>query len=144
MLKKSITYTDYNGTERTEDFYFNLTEAELTRLNFTTEGGLEAVLTQIIATQDIPQLYTYFEKIVQMSYGVKSIDGRQFDKTPELLHKFECCPAYNELIMELISSADAAAAFVNGVIPQVKNPAPAPSGVLPGKAPVAGVITPSV
>ena len=139
MLKKTIKFTDYNGNTREEDYYFNLTEAELTRLNFTTEGGLEAVLTQIIATQDVPQLYLYFEKIVQMSYGVKSVDGRMFDKSPEILHKFECSPAYNELIMELIQSADAAAAFVNGVIPQQKGQTPV---VLPGQAPVAGVITP--
>lgn len=141
MLKKAITYTDYNGNERTEDFYFDLTEAELTRLNFTTEGGLEAVLNQIIATQDIPQLYMYFEKIVQMSYGVKSIDGRMFDKSDEILHRFTHCPAYNELIMELIQSADAAAAFVNGVIPKQKDRNAAPV-VLPGQAPIAGVITP--
>ena len=139
MLKKAITFTDFNGNERTEDFYFNLTEAELTRLNFTTEGGLEAVLNQIIATQDVPQLYLYFEKIVQMSYGVKSIDGRMFDKSDEILHKFICSPAYNELIMELISSSDAAAAFVNGVIPQQRE---AVSGVLPGQAPIAGVVAP--
>ena len=88
MLKKTIKYTDYNGNQREEDFYFDLTEAELTRLNFTTEGGLEALLNQIIATQDMPQLYLQFEKIVQLSYGVKSLDGRYFDKTDEILHKF--------------------------------------------------------
>lgn len=143
MLKKSIKYTDYNGIEREEDFYFDLTEAELTRLNFTTEGGLEAVLQQIIATQDIPQLYLYFEKIVQMSYGVKSMDGRYFDKSDEILHKFTHCPAYNNLIMELIGSADAAAAFVNAVIPQAPgSQTPVSSGVLPGQAPVVGVIPP--
>lgn len=138
MLKKAIKYTDYNGIEREEDFYFNLTEAELTRLNFTTEGGLEAVLQQIIATQDIPMLYQYFEKIVQMSYGVKSLDGKYFDKSPEILHRFEMCPAYNNLIMELIGSPDAAANFINAVIPQ---PTGAPAA-LPGKAPIAGVVTP--
>lgn len=143
MLKKSIKYTDYNGGEREEDFYFNLTEAELTRLNFTTEGGLEAVLNRIIATQDIPQLYQYFEKIVQMSYGVKSLDGKYFEKSDELLHRFTMCPAYNNLIMELISDADAAGAFVNAVIPQApSSSSPVQSGVLPGRAPIAGVVAP--
>ena len=125
MLKKSIKYVDYNGGEREEDFYFNLTEAELTRLNFTTEGGLEAVLNRIIATQDIPQLYQYFEK------------------SDELLHRFTMCPAYNNLIMELIGDSDAAAAFVNAVIPQApSSSAPVQSGVLPGRAPIEGVVTP--
>lgn len=142
MLKKTIKYTDYNGNQREEDFYFDLTEAELTRLNFTTEGGLEALLNQIIATQDMPQLYLQFEKIVQLSYGVKSLDGRYFDKTDEILHKFTHCPAYNNLIMELISSSDAAAAFINGVIPKPSAASAEVSGVLPGQAPVAGVIPP--
>lgn len=140
MLKKSIKYVDYNGGEREEDFYFNLTEAELTRLNFTTEGGLEALLSRIIATQDMPQLYLYFEKIVQMSYGVKSLDGKYFEKSDEILHKFVNCPAYNNLIMELITSSDAAAAFMNAVVPQAPNASS--GGALPGQAPIAGVITP--
>lgn len=144
MLKKSIKYTDYNGNAREEDFYFDLSEAELTRLNFTTEGGLEAVLQQIIATQDLPKLYQYFEKIVQMSYGTKSFDGKYFEKSDEALRKFTQCPAYSNLVMELLGSSDAAAAFINGIIPQrTENGQQAvSSGVLPGQAPVVGVIPP--
>lgn len=142
MFKKKIKYTDYNGIVREEEFYFDLTEAELTRLNFTTEGGLEALLQQIIATQDMATLWTYFEKIVQMSYGVKSLDGRFFDKSDEILHRFVHCPAYSNLIMELISDSDAAAAFINNVVPHPTTNSEQPS-VLPGQAPVVGVITPN-
>ena len=140
MLKKTVKFTDYNGNEREEDFYFDLTEAELTRLNFTTEGGLEALIQRIIATQDMPTLWEYFERIVQMSYGIKSLDGKYFEKTPEATRKFTQCPAYSNLIMELIGSSEAAAAFMQGIVP--KAPATAVSAQ-PGKAPVVGVITPN-
>lgn len=140
MLKKNIKYTDYNGVERDENFYFNLSESEITRMNFTTEGGLEAFYTRIIAEQDMPRLYKYFEDIVQMSYGIKSLDGKTFDKSPEITRKFVQSPAYDKLIMELIGSADAAAAFCNAIVPQPSNSKPQ---VLPGQAPVVGVITPN-
>lgn len=142
MLKKTIKYVDFNGVEREEDFYFDLSEAELTRLNFTTEGGLEAVLQRIIDTQDVPELYKYFEMIIQMSYGVKSVDGKYFEKSDAVLNKFMHCRAYSNLIMELLGDTDAAANFVNGVLPQDLNLGEANTGVLPGKAPVVGVISP--
>lgn len=137
MLRKSIKYTDFNGNEREEDFYFDLSEAELTRMNFTTEGGLEPLLQRIIATQDLPRLWEYFEKIVQMSYGVKSLDGKYFEKDEKELKKFMSCPAYSNLIMELIGSSDKAAAFVNGVIPKSMSGSqqPVSNGVLPGPGP---------
>lgn len=143
MLRKSIKYTDFNGNEREEDFYFDLSEVELTRLNYTTEGGMEALLQRIIATQDMPRLWEYFEKVVQMAYGVKSLDGKYFEKDEKELKKFMSCPAYSNLIMELISSADAASAFINAIIPKnLGNQQNVTSGVLPGQAPVAGVVGP--
>lgn len=138
MLRKAIKYTDFNGNEREEDFYFDLSEVELTRMNFTTEGGLEPLLERIIGTQDLPRLWEYFEKIVQMSYGVKSLDGKYFEKDEAALKKFMSCPAYNNLMMELVSSSDAAAAFVNAIIPKKA----AEPVVRPGQAPIAGVVGP--
>lgn len=141
MLKKRISYTDYNGVTKEKDFYFNLSEAELIKMDFSTNGGLEATLTKIMEEQDMPTLYAYFEKIVQSSYGVKSLDGDYFEKSPEILQKFVQSPAYDKLILELIGSADGAAAFVNGILPQNLNKAN--GAALPGKAPVVGVITPN-
>ena len=45
MFKKPITWTDYDGKEITEDFYFNLTRAEVMEMELGTEGGLEQLLT---------------------------------------------------------------------------------------------------
>lgn len=117
MLKKTIKYTDYNGVERTEDFYFNLNKAEIMEMQLTTVGGLDAYLKKIISTQDVPTLMRIFKDLVLKSYGVKSDDGRRFIKNDQLREEFEQTEAYSILYMELSTDAEAAAAFVNGIIP---------------------------
>lgn len=117
MLKKTIKYTDYNGVERTEDFYFNLNKAEIMEMQLTTVGGLDAYLKKIISAQDMPTLMRVFKDLVLKSYGVKSDDGRRFIKNDQLREEFEQTEAYSILYMELSTDAEAAAAFVNGIIP---------------------------
>lgn len=127
MLTKTITYTDYNEEQRTEQVCFNLTKAELTELNLTTEGGLQSVLQKIIDAKNVPELTRWFKKIIVMAYGEKSADGRRFIKNEELTEAFLQTEAYSELFMELITDDKAAADFINGVIPQIEKPAiPAP------------------
>lgn len=117
MLKKTIKYTDYNGVERTEDFYFNLNKAEIMEMQLTTVGGLDAYLKKIISAQDMPTLMRIFKDLVLKSYGVKSDDGRRFIKNDQLREEFEQTEAYSILYMELSTDSEAAAAFVNGIIP---------------------------
>ena len=117
MLKKTIKYTDYNGVERTEDFYFNLNKAEIMEMQLTTVGGLDAYLKKIISAQDMPTLMRIFKDLILKSYGVKSDDGRRFIKNEKLREEFEQTEAYSILYMELSTDADAAAAFVHGIIP---------------------------
>lgn len=118
MLKKTITYTDYNGTERTEDYYFNLTKAEVTEMEMSTTGGLSVMLTNVVAAQDVPSIIKIFKDLVLKSYGEKSPDGKRFVKTPELATGFSQTEAFSNLFMELATDATLAAAFVNGIIPQ--------------------------
>lgn len=130
MLIKPIKYVDYDGNERTENFMFNLTKAELTELNLTTEGGLQVVIQKIIDSKDIPEITKWFKKVIMMAYGEKSPDGRRFVKSKELTEEFLQTEAYSELFMELLTDENAAAAFINGVIPQVeKSNIPAPTVV---------------
>lgn len=127
MLNKSITYTDYDGVERTENFMFNLTKAELAELNLTTEGGLQVAIQKIIDSRDIPEITKWFKRIIMMAYGEKSADGRRFVKSPELTEEFLQTEAYSELFVELITDENAAAAFINGIIPKMdKSNVPAP------------------
>lgn len=117
MLKKTIKYTDYNGVEREEDFYFNLTKAEIAEMELEIPGGMTAMLQRITAAQDTPSLVKIFKDLILRSYGEKSADGKRFIKSPELKESFSQTEAYSELFMELATNAESASAFVNGIIP---------------------------
>lgn len=117
MIKKTMTFTDYNGTERTEDFYFNLNKAELTKMEMSINGGLTEMIKRVVAAQDAPAIIAIFEDLIQKSFGVKTLDGRGFIKRKEDLEAFMATEAYSNLFMELATDADAASKFVNGIIP---------------------------
>lgn len=118
MIKKTVTYTDFNGLERTEEFFFNLTQAELAEMEIGVQGGMKALLEKIIAEKNQPQLVEYFKKIVLMAYGEKSADGRRFLKSDEIRNGFAPTEPYSIIFMELASDAKAAAEFVNGILPK--------------------------
>ena len=117
MLKKLIKYTDYNGKERQENFYFYLNKAELMEMELGTVGGMQNLIQLIIDKQDIPEIIKAFKMIILKSYGEKSADGVRFIKSEELSNAFSQTEAYANLYMELISDAKAAAAFINGIVP---------------------------
>ena len=118
MLSKVITYTDYNGDERTDTCYFNLNKAELMEMELGTTGGYTAYLKRISDARDIPTLAAIFKDLILRSYGVKSDDGKRFIKSQELRDAFEQTEAYSELYMELATNTESAIAFINGVIPK--------------------------
>ena len=117
MIKKTITYKDYNDVERTEDFYFNLTKAEIMEMEMGTTGGLAESIRKIILTKDVPSSIKLFKDLVLKAYGEKSADGKRFIKSEALSTEFSQTEAYSILFMELATDADKAAEFVNGIIP---------------------------
>ena len=117
MLKKEITYTDYNGTQRTETFHFNLSKAEIMEMELGTTGGYTELVQKIIEAQDTASLIKIFKDLILKSYGEKSLDGRRFIKSEEISAGFAQTEAYSELFMELATDDKAAADFVNGIIP---------------------------
>lgn len=121
MLKKSITYNDYNGVERTEDFYFNLTKAEIMEMELSTSGGLVEMIQRIVAAQDAPAIVKIFKDLILKAYGEKSPDGKRFVKSEEISNGFAQTEAYSQLFMELATDADAAAKFINGLVPADMN-----------------------
>lgn len=130
MLKLTRTYNDYNGMSRTEDFYFNLTQAEVTEMELSVDGGLVERINRIVAAQDGKQIIAVFKDIILRAYGEKSADGKRFIKNQELRDAFAQTEAYSDLFMELATDAEAAAKFINGIIPQGKK-AQAPSSPAP-------------
>lgn len=118
MLKKTVTYTDYNGVERTESFYFNLTKAEIVEMELGVDGGWTARMQKIIDSKDGPTIMREFKKLIMMSYGEKSEDGKRFIKSKELSEKFIQTEAYNTIFMEIVTDSKAAAEFANGILPE--------------------------
>lgn len=118
MLKKTITYTDYNGQERTEDFYFNLSKSEIILLETTTPGGYTAMLQRIVDSKDNIELMKAFTDLIKRSYGVKSEDGKRFVKSEQALEDFVNSAAFDEMFTEFFTSDTAAADFAKGILPK--------------------------
>lgn len=120
MYKKFISYTDYNGVERKEPFYFNLDESDIMRYQFSVDGenGYQSYLNRLLATSKTSEAYSIFEKFICDSYGVKSDDGKQFIRNENVLNEFKQSRAYSAFIMELITKPGAATEFFNGIMPQ--------------------------
>jgi len=118
MLKRDITYEDFDGETITEGFYFNLTKSEIIELEVGYEGGLEAALQRIIKTDDKKSLVAEFKKIILMSFGVKSEDGKRFIKSEELRTAFSQTAAFDSLFMELATNDESAAIFIKGIVPK--------------------------
>lgn len=118
MLKKNIEFEDFNGNIRKEDHYFNLTKSEIMKMEMSTKGGMTEMINNIIASQDTPAILKIFEDLVAASYGRKSLDGREFEKSEEIFNKFKSSNAYDKLFMELISDPKKAADFFNGLVPK--------------------------
>lgn len=121
MLKKTIKYTDWNGTERTEDFYFNLTKTELIKMQMEEDGAFADRIRKIIRAKDTIELIKVFESIILKAYGEKSEDGRRFAKVDSngvpLAQKFIETPAYDELYVEMLSDPEKFAGFINALVP---------------------------
>lgn len=117
MIKKTMTYTDFNGIERTEDHYFNLTKQEVMEMEMSIKGGLAEMIQRIISAQDQPAIIKIFKDLIVRAYGVKSPDGRRFIKNQEVIDEFVQTQAFSDLFMELATDADKAAEFINGVVP---------------------------
>lgn len=118
MLKKSITYKDWNGVERTEDFYFNLTKPEVAKLQTSVKGGYDVHAKAIAAGADGASIMEFFENFIMLSYGEKSSDGRRFMKSEEISRAFMETPAYEALFEEMVTDAKAASAFYNEIMPK--------------------------
>jgi len=121
MIAKTVKYKDFNGVEREEKFFFNLTKAEVAEWELSTNGGMAESIKQIIAAQDAPSIIKVFKDLVLRAYGEKTLDGKRFRKVNDagvpLSIAFSETEAYSNLFMELATDDKAAAEFVNGIMP---------------------------
>lgn len=121
MLKKTIPFIDYNGVERTEDCYFNLTQAEVVEMEMGVEGGYSEMINRVIASKNAIEIMRIFKDFISKSYGIKSPDGIRFEKSAEISNAFMQTEAYSNLFMELCTDANSAAEFVKGILPKPVN-----------------------
>lgn len=120
MLKKKIKYTDYNDVVREEDFYFNLNKAELIEMDAEANGDYAQIISNAVESKNVAEIMRIFKNFIERSYGIKSADGRTFEKTPEITRSFMQSEAYSELLEELADNESAAQAFVEGILPKQK------------------------
>lgn len=118
MIKKTMTYLDYDGNERTEDFYFNLSKAEVAEMELSTAGGITKMIETLVQEQDSKRITEVFKNFIMKSYGKKSADGKRFVKSPEMLEEFMQTEAYSDLFVLLATNTEEAQAFFNGIMPQ--------------------------
>lgn len=128
MIKRTITYVDFDGTERTEDFYFHFSKAEIVELESSKDGGLTDFMQRCIRTNKTSEVMPYVRNIILSSYGEKSADGKRFVKDPELTKAFAETEAFSQLYLSFFEDTSALAEFVNGLT------------ALPGKARTAPTI----
>lgn len=121
MLKETMTYIDYDGNERTEDFYFNLTKAELTEMDLGMDGGMMEYLHKIVNSKDMKKILENFKIIIAKAYGEKSPDGKRLMKSPELFKAFSETEAYSDLFVRLCSDAAYSANFIKAILPKPSN-----------------------
>lgn len=131
MRKETITYPDYNGNERTEDFYFNLSKQEVYEMEMTTNGGLVEMVQQIVKAKNVPAIADIFKSFILKAYGEKSPDGKYFNKIDEktgrpLSERFAQTEAFSILYMSLAQDDKKAADFFNDIIPKPDKQAPVP------------------
>lgn len=127
MLKRTITYVDYDGETRSEVFYFNLNKAEAAEMDMRAEGGIQKLITKIVEEKDQNKIVDMFKEFILKSYGEKSSDGKRFVKSPELSKAFSETEAYVELFILLATDAKEAAEFVTAVLPKPVAEEPTPA-----------------
>jgi len=117
MIKKTITYLDYDGRTITEDFYFHLSKTDIVMLETSVDGGLQQTLEKISKANDTNAIVREFKKIIHAAYGEKSADGKRFFKSEEIAKAFEATPAYDQLFYELLTDTDKAVDFIKQILP---------------------------
>ena len=118
MLKRNITYEDFNGEKVTDTFYFNLTRTEILDVELGYEGGMEEFIKKVVAAEDIKTLIAEFKKLILLSYGERTEDGKRFIKSDKIREEFSQTAAFDSLFMELATNDGSAADFVIGIIPR--------------------------
>lgn len=117
MLKKQVTYKDYDGNDKTTTLYFHLNKFEWLELETYTKGGLIENLKHAIETGNAKKTIDILKKIILRSYGEKDPETGSFEKSDDIAIRFSKTDAFSELFYELAYNEEAAQSFFMGLIP---------------------------
>lgn len=131
MIKRTVTYEDFNGVTHTEDLYFNLTKTEMSKIvleeaKFDPDGNQDEEsmnafsdrLREIGRSGDGKKIIDMFEWLLKISYGEKSEDGRRFVKNDEVYEDWRYSASYDQFWQDLmLSETGDMVEFINGIIP---------------------------
>lgn len=125
MLKQTITYEDFDENQVTEDLYFNISRIvvvenaeELTRRWKEIEAMLKGDEKRELNTHEVMMLIGIVKYMMELSYGVKSDDGRVFDQSPELWNRFTHMAAFDAFLFGLFEDTNKATSFIAGIFPK--------------------------
>jgi len=117
MLIQTITYKDFNGKERTDDLYFNLTEFEVVELQAVSPEGIQKELERAVEASNVAEILNWVKMLVRASYGIRSDDGRHFRKGEEITRDFFNSAVYGPFMLSLFqNNAKKAVEFVNELL----------------------------
>lgn len=117
MLKKVVTYTNFEGEQVTETLHFNLTKAELMEMELSVDGGLTSLIKKVVKADSHPEIFRIFKDLILKAYGIR--DGSHFIKSTAISEEFSHTEAFSELFMTVVQDADEASAFISGILPDV-------------------------
>lgn len=125
MIRKTLTYKDYEGVEHTKDFYFSLNQTEFALMNNKMPGGFEAYLKRIQEDHNEEKLLEMLVWFIEEGYGIRMGDD-DFIKEDEVGRKlgkrFRCTEACDNLITELLEKENNIGTFLIGMLPESLKP----------------------
>ena len=133
MLKKTITFTNFDGKEEIVDAYFNLSKTECVDMNleYEADGGLIGHLKKLLSEKidgELPQKPTidFVKLIIDKAYGIRPKDDPSlFIKEDEngrpLYRRFKQSAAYDAYVYGLLSGEESLDEFVENVLPKISD-----------------------
>ena len=118
MIKKPISFTNYEGEKQTVVAYFHLNKFEWLELETFTKGGLIENLKGAIEAGNAKKTIDILKKIILTAYGEKNDETGKFEKTEKAAIDFSKTEAFSELFYELAYDGKAATEFFTGLIPE--------------------------
>ena len=121
MVKKTITYTDFEGNEVTKDFYFNISKMEFRELDRRIPGGLERFIDTVRTEKDPDKMLDLMNLLILESYGEISEEGRfvkEDARGRRLSNYFKISEAWDVLFTNMLQNENELSEFLTGIVPQ--------------------------